>query len=254
MKADATKRFTNRVDNYVKYRPSYPADVIDCLVNETAIPADGFVADIGSGTGIFTNLLLKSNFKVFAVEPNKAMRVSAEAAFFNNPNFISVNGTAENTRLSNNSCDLIVCAQTFHWFDAIQCQTEFKRILKHGDGFVALIWNNRQADADAFAVAYEDLLQQNTADYKESNHQNLNDVNFAAFFKDGQYTLHKFANMQSFDAEGLAGRAFSSSYVPAPETAEGVEFALLLKGVFDNHQVDGRVNFTYQTQVYLGQL
>lgn len=251
--ANPTQRFSNRVENYVKYRPGYPAEAIDDLVKSAHISNQSVIADVGSGTGIFTQLLLDKGYTVYAVEPNDAMRASAVKQLRSYSNFHSVNGTAETSTLSNRSVDLVVCAQAFHWFDQHQTKAEFKRILKP-KGLVALIWNNRQIDIDEFAIAYELLLQQQGSDYKEVNHRNITDVDFSNFFKDGKYQLVKYINTQVFDEDGLVGRAFSSSYIPPKDTEAGLAFLEELKQLFAQYQVDGHVNFQYQTEVYLGKV
>jgi SAM-dependent methyltransferase len=253
MSAEPTKRFTDRVDNYVKYRPGYPDAVIKTLQGECNLSANSIVADVGSGTGIFTGLLLKNGFKVYAVEPNAAMQQAAKQQYNDNENFIATDGTAEATTLAANSIDLIVCAQAFHWFNDGRTRVEFKRILKDS-GHVALIWNNRLADADDFSVAYENMLKKDSIDYNKVNHRNIKDIDFKAFFKDGDYKFIKFVNEQIFDETGLMGRAFSSSYIPAEGTLEGEKFRRLLKAVFDKHNKDGKVSFSYQTEIYLGKV
>lgn len=251
--SNSTQRFTSRVDNYTKYRPGYPAGVLETLRQEGELPPGAQIADVGSGTGIFTQLLLDADYTVYAVEPNEAMRKAADKQLSRNPAYHSVNGTAEATTLPPYSVDMVVCAQAFHWFDAQKTKAEFARILKPG-GKVALIWNNRQVGADDFSIAYEFLLQQQASDYQRVNHQNLTEADFNAFFKNGQYTLTKYPNIQVFDLDGLAGRAFSSSYVPAEDTPEGIAFMARLKEIFDSYQVDGKVNVQYQTEVYLGEI
>ena len=252
MKPASTQRFSNRVANYVKYRPGYPPEVLNLLREKCGLTPQSIIADVGAGTGIFTQLLVRQGYKVYAVEPNHAMRKAAMAALITYPNFYAVNGTAEATTLRSQSVDLIVCAQAFHWFNPKETALEFKRILANHSKQVALIWNNRLTDADDFAIAYEQLLVQKATDYSEVNHQHLKGADFASFYRHGQYEVYKFDNEQWFDAEGLAGRAFSSSYAPAPDTPAGQEFAQLLLGLFNQHQQNGRVRFSYQTEVYLG--
>lgn len=253
MSNNATSRFTDRVGNYVKYRPGYPAEAIDYLVKESRLSSDSIVADIGSGTGIFTQLLLDLGCQVYAVEPNDAMRHEANRQLKHFPGYHSVNGTAEATTLPPKTANLIVCAQAFHWFNTSETKTEFKRILANG-GKVALIWNNRDIEADEFAMAYEMLLQQQSGDYERVNHQNLAETDFVRFFKDGKYSLVKFHNQQIFDLEQLNGRAFSSSYAPTPETEAGKDFAARLEELFDSYKQHGRVKFKYSTEIYLGKL
>ncbi|HZY35733.1 MAG TPA: methyltransferase domain-containing protein [Mucilaginibacter sp.] len=251
--ADPTKRFSDRVENYIKYRPSYPAEVLDYLAGQCDLANGSTIADVGSGTGIFSALLLARGYKVFAVEPNESMQGAAISQFGGNDNFIPVASTAETTSLPSDSIDLVVCAQAFHWFDAEKTKTEFKRILKD-QGQVALIWNNRDAGTDEFSAAYENLLKQDSVDYNNVNHRNISDMNFKAFFKGGLYEAEKYPNVQVFDEEGLLGRAFSSSYVPAEDTYEGKKFKDLLKALFAKYNKDGKVRFYYQTEVYLGKV
>jgi SAM-dependent methyltransferase len=251
--ADPTKRFSDRVENYIKYRPSYPPEVLSYLANEGSLTTQSVIADVGSGTGIFSGLLLAEGYKVYGVEPNQSMQDAAIRQFDGNKNFVPAEGTAEATNLPANSIDLIVCAQAFHWFDAGKTKTEFKRILKEG-AQVALIWNNRDAATDEFAAAYENLLKQDSVDYNKVNHRNIDDINFKAFFKDGVYKAVKYPNVQVFDEEGLLGRAFSSSYVPPEETDEGMKFKDLLKALFAKYNADGKVHFYYGTEVYLGEV
>jgi SAM-dependent methyltransferase len=249
--ADPTKRFSDRVENYIKYRPSYPHEVLAYLANKCKLTPGSAVADVGSGTGIFSALLLAEGYTVYAVEPNDSMQQAAIRQFNGDKNFIPVAGTAEATTLPPGSIGLIVCAQAFHWFDAGKTKTEFKRILKD-DGMAALIWNNRDAGTDEFAAAYENLLKQDSVDYNKVNHRNISDINFKAFFKDGVYEVVKYPNVQVFDEEGLIGRAFSSSYVPAEDTEEGLKFKEMLKALFVKYNIEGKVSFQYQTEVYLG--
>jgi SAM-dependent methyltransferase len=247
---DSTKRFTGRVSNYVKYRPGYPKEVIDYLEKECHLSDRSAIADVGAGTGIFTKLLLERNYRVYAIEPNDAMREEADRQLKHFPNYHSMAGKADLTGLTSQSIDLIVCAQAFHWFNTPETKAEFQRILKPG-GQVALIWNNRYIEADLFAIAYDTLLKtQSGGDYERINHQNLTQADFDNFYAD--YSLVKFPNQQVFDFDQLAGRAFSSSYVPAEGTEAGKAFKLELKAVFDQYQQDGKVIFRYDTEVYLG--
>ncbi len=138
MSFNSTTRFSNRVDNYVKYRPHYPAAVIDYLKKEKVLKDNYVIADIGSGTGISSELFLKNGNTVYGIEPNKEMREGGEKYLSGFKNFISINGTAEDTTLKENSIDVITAGQAFHWFDMVKAKKEFKRILKT-NGYVVLI-------------------------------------------------------------------------------------------------------------------
>src|SRR5216684_6362500 len=117
LKFDPKERFSTRVENYTRFRPTYPPKVIEVLKDECGLRRDSVIADIASGTGIFTRLLLESGNRVFGIEPNPEMRRAGEEYLASYPNFTSVAGTAENTRLPELSVDLVTSAQAAHWFD-----------------------------------------------------------------------------------------------------------------------------------------
>ncbi|NCD71478.1 class I SAM-dependent methyltransferase [Mucilaginibacter agri] len=251
--AEPTVRFSNRVENYVKYRPGYPAAVIQFLQQEFGLNADSYIADIGSGTGIFTKLLLDEGYKVYAVEPNEPMKEAAEKDLRTCKNFTSVAGTAEHTNLLANSIDLVTCATAFHWFDVEKSRDEFKRILKPG-GSVALIWNVRSVDSDAFAIAYDQLFEQYTGKYKDSKERTVNGERLKGFFKDGIFETKTYPYQQVFDLDGLVGRSFSSSYSPLQDTTEGDILTQNLTNLFNKYQIDGKVYFNYDTKMYVGKV
>jgi len=246
---DSTTRFSDRVENYIKYRPGYPKEMMNFLVENKALLDEDIVADIGSGTGISTKLFLENGNLVYGIEPNDAMRNAAENLLVNFPNFRSINATAERTGLPVESVDLIVAGQAFHWFDVAKTKEEWLRILKPG-GRVALIWNERLEDATPFLNAYELLLRKYGTDYQEINHKNIDSKIIAGFFKPATCNLQVFANSQHFDLEGLKGRLLSSSYTPGPEKLTYIPMIDTLKDIFDKYNEDGKVVFEYKTMVY----
>src|SRR5689334_15561560 len=127
---DPTLRFSNRVDNYSKYRPTYPSAVLDLLAAECGLTSNALIADIGSGTGLLAELFLTNGNRVVGVEPNREMRAAGERLLANAPGFTSVDGTAEATTLAAGSVDFVTAGQAFHWFDRALARVEFARILK----------------------------------------------------------------------------------------------------------------------------
>ena len=247
-----TKRFSNRVENYVKYRPSYPIEVLSTLKPTCGLDANSVVADIGSGTGILSGLLLKCGYKVYAVEPNKEMRQAADKAFNSNDIYHSIDGSAECTKLKDKSVDIITAAQAFHWFKMTEAKHEFSRILKK-DGWVALIWNERKTDSP-FLQAYDKLLCDHAPEYSKVNHRNIHRKDIDQFFGPSGYRLNSFANEQHFDLDGLIGRLLSSSYCPSPNQSGYKPLMAGLKAVFDKSAVNEIVSFTYDTKVYYGKM
>jgi SAM-dependent methyltransferase len=252
MDVNSTGRFSNRVADYVKYRPGYPAAIVNYLQAITHLQAGGVVADIGSGTGISTRLFLDHGYQVYAVEPNKEMREKADELLQGMPGFTSVNGTAEASTLKNNCADLIVAGQAFHWFDRPKTKTEWLRIAKEG-AFAAIIFNERQVTSP-FEIAYEQLLQEYGTDYKQIDHRNISDADLRTFYLPAPSEVKVFHNEQIFDFDGVKGRMLSSSYSPTPDSPVFPTLIARLQQIFDQHQIGGKIKFDYATKVYTGQL
>lgn len=246
-----TERFTNRVENYIKYRPDYPREILDVFRREMNLQPSSVVADIGAGTGISAKMFLENGNPVFAVEPNEAMRRAAEESLKNFENFRTVDGTAENTRLENKSVDFVVAAQAFHWFRGEETREEFKRILRD-TGFAVLIWNQRQLDSTAFLRDYEDFLHRFATDYDEVRHEHATPETIRNFFqKDFRKTV--FQNRQIFDYEGLKGRLLSSSYTPTENHPRFETMIKELERLFTKHEENGKISIFYDTIIYYEQ-
>ncbi|HWY76835.1 MAG TPA: class I SAM-dependent methyltransferase, partial [Verrucomicrobiae bacterium] len=211
------------------------------------------IADVGSGTGILTELCLKNGNVAFAVEPNEEMRAAADRLLAGYPGFRSIKGTAEATALPDQSVDLIVAGQAFHWFDRQRARSEFARILRPG-GWVVLIWNDRRTSSTAFLRDYEELLQTCAVDYRAVDHKQVDAAAIGSFFEPGPLKRSVFENRQVFDFEGLKGRLLSSSYAPEPGHPKHTPMIEKLDLIFHKHQQNGRVVFEYDTLVYYGQL
>ncbi|HVM60384.1 MAG TPA: class I SAM-dependent methyltransferase [Verrucomicrobiae bacterium] len=250
---DPTLRFSSRVENYIKYRPGYPPSIIDTLTAECRLTPSSIIADVGSGTGILSEMFLQNGNRVFGIEPNREMREAGERLLKRYPNFASVNGAAEATSLADRSVDFITAGQAFHWFDRDRARREFARILKP-NGWVVLIWNERLTDTSPFSRAYEELLQAFGTDYAAVDHRNVDADAIATFFSPQPVTLRRFENRQTFDFDSVKGRLLSSSYAPEPGHAHYQPMLDKLQAIFDQHQIDGKVNFDYVTRMYFGRL
>ena len=251
MTNNSVERFSNRVENYVKYRPDYPSEVLQLFAAEMNLREDSVIADIGSGTGISAKLFLENGNQVFGVEPNAAMRAAAENFLQEFPNFRSVDGTAENTSLDEKSVDFVVAAQAFHWFDQTGTRLEFKRILKE-NGFVVLMWNERQLDTTAFLKDYENLLIEFGTDYETVRHENIDKEKLKNFFQT-DFKEAFFQNKQTVGYAGLEGRMLSSSYTPSSENPLYEPMLKKLKSLFAEHAENGKINILYDTKVFYGQ-
>jgi SAM-dependent methyltransferase len=249
--SDSTRRFSDRVRDYVRHRPDYPEAMAEALRTATGLEQGALVADVGSGTGISAQLLLRHGFRVVGVEPNEAMRGAAEAALGRNPRFRSVDGTAEHTTLPPGSVDMVAAGQAFHWFRRDEARREFARVLRP-EGWVALFWNTRRTDSP-FLRAYEELLHAHATDYREVDHRRVDAAVIHDFFG-GEVERRVFPNQQRFHLEELRGRLLSSSYAPPPEHRGHRPMLRELERLFQEHQREGVVHFLYDTELFFGRL
>ncbi len=250
---DSVSRFSDRVADYVRCRPSYPSGIVDLLQRECGLGANSTVADIGSGTGILTRLLLDSGASVYAVEPNAAMRAAAGQWLGAEPRFHSVTGAAEQTNLDSRSCDLVTAGQAFHWFDRARARAEFQRILRP-PGWVALVWNERRTGGSPFLSGYEDILHRWGLDYEKVAATYPDPEALAPFFAPAALRSASFLNLQSLDLDGLRGRLLSASYAPRTPHPHYQPMIDDLERLFTHHQRDGRVELVYDCLLYYAPL
>lgn len=253
-KHDPKKRFSTRVENYIKYRPSYPQEIISFLKEKQILSSDSVIADIGSGTGILSELFLKEGNHVYGIEPNIDMRNAGETQLSKYSNFVSLEGSAENSLINSSSVDIITAGQAFHWFDLEKTRIEFLRILKP-EGWVLLIWNRREKVNNEFLKEYEKFLLKYGTDYKAIEKIKLDfDKFFGESETDRKYKYKKFDNYQIFDYNGLKGRLFSTSYIPLEGHPTFNDMIIDLKKLYEKHQQNGLIKFEYKTEVIYGQL
>lgn len=250
---NSTQRFSDRVENYIRWRPSYPDQVLQILAEEIGLTKPVLIADIGSGTGISAELCLRHGHTVYGIEPNREMREAAERLLAQYPNFHSRNGTAEHTGLPDASVDLLIAAQAYHWFDVEKSRIEFARILRPG-GWCVLLWNSRRLDSTPFLRTYESLLNKYGTDYREIQHTNIDRDQLAAWYMPGTYKYRSIYNEQRFHWEGLLGRVMSSSYVPPASHPNHAPLITKLRQAFEDHQVNDEVCFEYDTEIHMGQV
>lgn len=250
MQADSKKRFSEHEEYYAKYRPQYPDELLNYLKRELQFSRESIIADVGSGTGILSEMFLRNGNAVFGIEPNADMRRIAEAKLSTYASFRSINGSAESTTLAGNSVDFITAAQSFHWFDRALAKAEFRRILKIG-GWVVLLWNTRKTSTP-FLHDYDQLIRGPIMGKGRVRHEELTNAELSSFL--GPHRAVKLPNSQDLDYQGLVGRLLSSSYAPLPGEPDYKEVVSSLRGIFSRHETGGVVRFEYDTEVYAGQL
>jgi len=255
MTRDPKERFSDRVDAYVRFRPGYPAELLDLLSRECGLGPSTVVADLGSGTGILTRLLLSSGARVLGVEPNAAMRAAAEEAFVDEPRFTSVDGCAEATGLEPGSVDGVAAGQAFHWFDVARTRDELLRVLRPGPrgGWTALVWNLRTATP--FNDAYDAMLEELAPEYPAVRARDrVSQASVDQLFGPGEVHVARIPNAQRLDAAGLRGRLQSSSYAPGPGDPAHPAIARRLEEIFAKHAQAGVVEIAYDSVAYWGRL
>jgi SAM-dependent methyltransferase len=244
-----TQVFGNKAANYALARPGYAPALFAQLmatVNPVASPA---VADIGAGTGLLTKGLLACSYVVEAVEPNDAMRAVADAALGADQFYRSVSGTAEATGLNAHSKNLVCAAQAFHWFDVKKARAEFIRILKPY-GHVALIWNDRLV-GDPLNTGLNGLFSE-FGGVRRREMVNQDERAGVPDFFGQKIPEQRFAHTHFLSTEALRALVFSRSYMPAPESAEGIAAIAAIDAVFYQHAIDNRVAMRYETVLCLG--
>jgi len=247
---DNTNRFSDKSENYAKYRPGYPVRILQFLKDYNFCDKS-IIADIGSGTGILTKIFLENGNNVYAVEPNEKMREKANSLLNKFKNYFPINGTAENTTLPNNSVDFIVVGTAFHWFDATRALNEFRRILIE-NGVLVLIWNDRKTDT-LFLTEYETILKTFSKEYQGGTRRNISDDVIEKYFRK-DFKKITLENNQEFSFDELIGRFSSSSYSPKEGTSEYNDSYNLLKRIFDQYKINNKVLFKYDTNIFIGRI
>ncbi len=241
---DPQDRFSDRAADYAKYRPSYPALAIDSILEGLDNASQLVAADIGAGTGISSRLLAERGMHVLAIEPNAEMRQAA----LPHPLVKFHNGTAEHTNLDNASVDLVVCFQSFHWFDPTPTLVEFHRILQP-TGRLAVVWNDRDRH-DEFTQSYTYLMQIASKHHPaESRLVSVDSLLANPLFPN--VCCHTFAYRQELDLDGLIGRAMSVSYIPRSGLAQQQLVCDLKELYTRSRDQNGKVYLIYCTSVYL---
>jgi SAM-dependent methyltransferase len=251
--ADAKQRFSNRVADYVRYRPGYPTAVLDLLRMDCGLRPGHVMADIGSGTGLLSKLFLENGNRVYGVEPNQEMRQAGEEFLQSFAKFTSVAGSAETTTLGDASVDFITAGQAFHWFDPKAARCEFLRILK-SNGWVIITWNDRRMEEAPLTREYEDLLERFGIDYKRVKDAYPESEDIRSFFGAGAFSARDLPNQQILDWEGFRGRLRSSSFAPTEGHRNYAPMLAELERIYRRHEQNGSVCMEYFTRVYFGQL
>ena len=247
---DNTNKFTGKATVYSNARPGY-APAFTSYLSDIGIVKNSCVADIGSGTGIFSKVLLEMGCRVYGVEPNDDMRRESKESLAQFETFYPVDASEENTTLDENSIDFITVAQAFHWFDVAKFKLECNRILKNS-GKVILIWNSRVMDSP-LVIENEQIFKRFCKDFKGfSGGIGYMDESIKTFF--GNFEVHRFQNDLYFDKSKFIGRNLSASYSLKETHLEYNSYIMHLNNLFDKYATDEKLIVPNETIAYIGQI
>lgn len=251
---DSIVRFTNRVENYGKGRPGYPAEIVPLLESKCGLTPSSVVVDVGSGTGLLAKLFCDRGCRVIGVEPNAAMRDAGKKYLAGYSNFEMLEGGAESIPLPATSVDFVTAGQAFHWFDQKEARHEFMRVLKP-NGWAVLAWNDREFTGSKFAEQYENLLVKFGTDYAEVHQRGKATLSvFEQFFGNSEFGRESFPNAQQLDHDRFVARVLSASYMPTPDHENYPLMMQELERIFRENEQGGTVEMKYTTSVYFGHM
>ena len=219
-----TEAFTGRAKAYNTARPGYPVEAVEYIYK--LAPEGAVFADIGAGTGKFTELLARYGNVVYAVEPNADMRGQLAATVKRFANVKITDGAAEATKLPTNSVDVIISAQSLNKFDLDMFRTECLRI-GGSNPIVVALYNQTPGKSES------------TSHYDKST---------GYFFRNPE--VRDFPNPVCFTRENWLLYHVSMSGVPMESDAGYAEYAAELNAVFDRDSVNGLLRHDLTTKVY----
>ncbi|GHU43386.1 methyltransferase [Spirochaetia bacterium] len=239
--------FTNKTTLYSRYRQNYSCELIQHLYANVGFQPSSCIADIGAGTGMFTELLLQKGSTVFAVEPNNSMRQIAESALSKYPSFHSVNTAGESTSLQPRSIDFVTVAQAFHWLNGQLFKMECQRLTKCC-GKIIIVYNRKRKDAEINRELAEIISKFYPKHNDIINHWELRENPIIEFFN-GKYEFLSFENNIVNNLDEFIGRSLSASYA-----VESDAYVNRLRNLFCSYEKDGLITMPSDSIAYIGEV
>jgi len=231
----AATGFARSVEAYERGRPDYPPEAIAYLQRELELRAGRTVVDLAAGSGKLTRQLVALGCEVIAVEPVDEMRAAIGAGIR------TLKGTAEAIPLPDASADAVTVAQAFHWFDGPKALAEIARVLRPG-GALALVWNRRPVESSPLHAAISEIINPYRDDAPAHATGAWRDA-----FASGELTEWTYAWSQRMDADALADRVGSTSFVAALDDAERERVLARVRAL----AAAGPVDLPYVCEVHL---
>ena len=238
--------FSGKAESYVKYRGGYAEGLLDFLAVDCGLSADSIVADLGSGTGALTKVLLDNKNLVYAIEPNASMREMAERLLSSYSGFNSIDSTAEATTLPDASVDIVTAGRALQWFDVRAALNEVSRILKP-NGCAVFIWNQRKKPATPLLQAYREFLRVYCPDF-DSVARRRRDARELLCRSGFRLKMLEYKEMLNLDQ--LKGLVLSLSVSPGEGDPRYGPMLSALEELYEEHQIKGLLHFDYSTAAY----
>jgi ubiquinone/menaquinone biosynthesis C-methylase UbiE len=246
-------RFSDRAEAYERFRTRFPRTIIERLQVLCGLVPEHVIADVGAGTGMLSELFLEQGNRVFAVEPNEAMRQGCVRLAKRLPNLTVIAAPAEETTLAASSIDFIVVGRAFHWFDRPRALREFSRILRP-NGWVVLLSSKWSGTGSPAALEFEDILKTKSLDYSRVLEAQLDEENVRTMFVRGTCTVEDIHGEQFLTLEELRGRMQSLSVTPTPGHRLYGTFNAAVEAYFSKHRVEELIRMDVSYQLVCGRL
>jgi SAM-dependent methyltransferase len=231
----AATGFARSVEAYERARPEYPPEAIAYLQRELDLREGRTVVDLAAGSGKLTRPLAALGCEVIAVEPVAEMRAAI------GPSARALDGTAEAIPLPDDSADAVTVAQAFHWFDGPKALAEIERVLRPG-GALALVWNRRPVESSALHKAISEMIAPYRGDAPSHGSGAWREA-----FAGRELTEQRLQFTQRLDADGLADRVGSTSFVAALDDATREPLLARVRALAP----DGPLDVPYECEIHL---
>jgi SAM-dependent methyltransferase len=222
----AATGFARSVEAYERARPEYPPEAIAFLARELDLRPGRRVVDLAAGSGKLSRPLAKLGCEVIAVEPVDEMRAAI------GPGIEALAGTAEAMPLADDSADAVTVGQAFHWFDGPKALAEIERVLRPG-GALALVWNRRPVESSELHAAISEIMAPYRGDAPSHGSGAWRDT-----FAGRGLREERFDFVQRLDADGLADRVGSTSFIAALDEPERAQVLERVRALVDGGAVD----------------
>jgi SAM-dependent methyltransferase len=243
--------FSTKAKLYASYRWDYAQPAIQAIFGMAELHADSTVADLGAGTGILTRHFAGKVARLYAIEPNAAMRLWASAVLKGYPGCCVLAGCAEAIPLEAGSVDLVAVAQAIHWFDPEPARAEIRRILKTG-GWLALLRN--YCTDEGLNRAIETISTTEHGFNKLSSMPGSGKKPQDYYFDHAACSKFTYPFTLTQDWTAFIGSLLSASNAPEVNDPRYLFLEKAARNVFEQVSIDGLMKVSGQTELLMGQV